>query len=188
MQEYESVNITNPTSENFTWRWNGEPYEIKAGETKGFAKNVSFHLAKHLSAKMVEAEFPKKETFNNDQERNAEAVKFAQLVLYDNPARRMALFKILRDTKLVMDVIMAYPFKGFLEGKLVGTMEDYKDFVKKEGGTFETEPKGKPTLEGLMDEISSLKKLVEEKSTFEKNFLKENPKINTEIKSKTKPE
>lgn len=164
MKEFESVLITNPTAEDFTWRWNGEPYTIKVGETKGFASPVSFHLAKHLSTKMIDKDFPRKKKFANDVERNQEANRFSQLVLFDNPRRRIALFKILNDVKLVMEVIKSYPFKGFLEGDYLGHMDDYKNFVKENGGTFE-EVKGKPTLESLQEKIEALEAKLAEKAT-----------------------
>jgi len=163
MKELESVVITNPTSEDYTRRWNGEPYMIAAGETKGFAMPVSFHIAKHLSTQIIEKDFPKKKKFLNEQERNTEALKYSNLVLFDNPRRRIALFKILRDVQLVMEVIAAYPFKGFMEGEFLGYMQDYKDYVEKSGGVFESTPKGKPTLESLMDKIESLEKKLGEK-------------------------
>jgi len=177
-REYESVVITNPTSEDFTRRWNGEPYEIKANETKGFAKFIAFHLAKHLSTKMLDGDFPKKKKFLNEQERNTEALKYSNLMLFDNPKRRIALFKILNDVQLVMGVIMAYPFKGFMEGEYLGYMQDYKDFVEKSGGTFETAIKGKPTLESLMEKIESLEKKLSAKgeTSVEKEPPKEPPK------------
>lgn len=162
-KEYESVVITNPTAEDFTRRWNGEPYEIKSNETKGFAKFIAFHLAKHLSTKMLDKDFPKKKKFLNEQERNAEALKYSNLMLFDNPKRRIALFRILNDVKLVIGVIMAYPFKEFMEGDYLGYMQDYRDFVEKSGGTFESAPIGKLTLESLMEKIESLEKKLAEK-------------------------
>lgn len=165
MKEFESVLISNPTAEDFTRRWNGEPYEIKANESKGFAKFIAFHLAKHLSTQMLEKDFPRKKRFLNEQERNIEALRHANLILFDNPKRRIALFKIINDIQLVMEVIAAYPFKGFMEGEFLGYMQDYKDFVEKSGGVFESAPKGKPTLESLMEKIESLEKKLTEKET-----------------------
>lgn len=166
MKELESVIVTNPTSEDFTRRWNGEPYTIVAGETKGFAAPVSFHLAKHLSTSMLEKDFPRKKKFLNEQEKNTESLKFSNLILFDNAKRRIALFKILNDVKMVMEVIAAYPFKGFMEGEFLGTMQEYKNFVKERGGKFEIEPKGKPTLEVLQEQIEELKKKLEEKEVL----------------------
>ena len=80
-QKLESVEITNPTSEDFTWRYNGSPYTIKAGERKAFAKPVAYHLAKHLSTKMVEQEAISKMTKKDLENPNAAIhVKVAQLI------------------------------------------------------------------------------------------------------------
>ena len=54
MAELDTIVLTNPTSKDFTHNFNGEPYTINAGETKAFAKFVGYHLAKHLSTKMIE--------------------------------------------------------------------------------------------------------------------------------------
>ena len=123
--ELESVEITNPTSDDFTWRYNGSPYTIKAGEKRAFAKPVAYHLAKHLSTKMVENEV----TVNKKDLENPNAaihVKIAQLNTYDTHERRIALYQIFGDEKRVTDLITRYPFKGF-----IGDMEAYKSFVEK---------------------------------------------------------
>lgn len=126
MAELESVQIHNPTSQDFTWNYNGEPYTVKAGETKSFARPVSFHLAKHLSSKMIDEEFRAKHAgadFRKDQQIAGE---LAQLAVFDNPFRRIALYKIFKDVQPVLEVIKAYPFKGF-----IGEMSEYENFVKR---------------------------------------------------------
>mgnify|MGYP001606124035 CR=1 FL=1 len=127
LKEYDSVVINNPTSEDFTQRFNGEPYTIKAGESKGYAKFVAFHLAKHLSTRMIESEIMEEMT-NKDlgDPRSAIHSKISQLQVHDTHERRIALYKILGDEDLVVQVISAYPFKGF-----IGEMEVYKSFVEK---------------------------------------------------------
>jgi len=185
--EFISVAVTNPTKEDFTQRFNGEPYLVPAGGTKNFSKYVSFHLAKHLSSRMIEADFPrtnKRTEKMTPQEVNREAAKFSQLTLYDNPKRRIALFKILRDTNLVMDVIISYPFKGFLEGEYHGQMEDYKNFVREEGGEFTDKGgKVKPTLELLQEQIEIL-----QSALLEKDKETPEPKKETIIKKEIKNE
>ena len=57
----------------------------------------------------------------NDQRKSLE---LAHRHVYDNPRRRINLYKILQDVSLVQEVIKAYPFKGF-----VGEMKEYEDFV-----------------------------------------------------------
>src|SRR3990167_5436744 len=132
MAEFDAVKLTNPTSESFTWNYNGEPYTIGAGETKDFSRHVGFHLAKHLSSKIVDLDYTeknKKFLFGNAQQdprvRAAQA-EHAQLMVFDNPKRRIALYKIFGDEKIAEEVIKAYPFKGF-----IGEMKEYVDFVEK---------------------------------------------------------
>lgn len=133
MAEFDSVKINNPTAEDFTVNFNGEPYSIKANESKDFAKYVGFHMAKHLSTKMIDAEYVeknKKFLYGNAQQdprvRAAQA-EHAQLMVFDNPLRRKALYKIMGDEKLAEEVVKSYPFKGF-----IGDMKEYVDFVAKE--------------------------------------------------------
>lgn len=127
LKEGDSVAITNPTSDDFTWNYNGEPYTVLAGETKSFGKFITFHLAKHLSSKMIEADFQAKIAKIKDKEAKRFAQgEAAQTQVFDGPKRRIALYKILGDIQIVEEVIKAYPFKGF-----IGEMSEYQDFVAK---------------------------------------------------------
>ena len=127
-QELESVEISNPTSEDFTWRYNGSPYTLKAGERKSFAKPVAYHLAKHLSTKMIEKDAADSMTKKDVENPNAAIhVKIAQLNTYDTHERRIALYKIFGDETRTTDLITRYPFKGF-----IGDMEVYRSFVEKQ--------------------------------------------------------
>jgi len=129
MQELdlESVNITNPTDADFTWRFNGTPYTILAKETKQFAKPVAYHLAKHLSIQMTVSDLMKTATKKDLDNPNAAIhVKVAQLSTYDTHERRIALYKILGDENRVTEAIQRYPFKGF-----IGDMNIYQEFVEK---------------------------------------------------------
>jgi len=128
MEKLEVLSITNPTSADFTWNYNGEPYTIKAKETTSFFKPVAFHLAKHLSTKMIVDDAKSNLTKKEEETPNAAAhVKIAQLGTYDTHERRIALYQIFRNENLVIDLITRYPFKGF-----IGDMEMYKKFVAKE--------------------------------------------------------
>mgnify|MGYP001565960878 CR=1 FL=1 len=129
MQELdlESVNLTNPTDADFTWRYNGTPYTILAKETKQFAKPVAYHLAKHLSTQMVTSDIMKTATKKDMENPNAAIhVKAAQLTTYDTHERRIALYKILGDQARVVEVVTRHPFKGF-----IGEMSIYQEFVEK---------------------------------------------------------
>lgn len=120
MAELDTIRLKNPTNKDFTWKYNGEPYTIKANEEKAFAKFVGFHLAKHLSSQMMNDEVPAE-----DKKDPNKSLELAHRMVYDNPRRRIALYKILQDTGLVQEVIKAYPFKGF-----VGEMSEYEEFVR----------------------------------------------------------
>lgn len=130
MAELDAVQIKNPTLEDFTHNYNGEPYTIKVGETKSFAKYVAFHLAKHLSTKMIVEDLEKKATKKELEELQTKAnsrlaSSIGQLNVYDSPERRIALYKMLGNKDLVQTVIKSYPFKGF-----VGEMATYDKFVE----------------------------------------------------------
>lgn len=126
-EDLTSVTITNPTNEDFTWNYNGEPYTVKAGEDAAFAKPVAYHLAKHLSTKMV-VEDVKKGMSKKDiaDPRSPLHVKVSQLSTYDTHERRIALHKILKDGDKVLELITRYPFKGF-----IGDMTEYQKYVEK---------------------------------------------------------
>lgn len=123
----DSIEITNPTSEDFTQRFNGEPYTIASKETKSYPGPLSFHIAKHLSTKMVQDDEKKTFTKKDREDPNSRKhLKVAQLSTYDTHERRIALYKILGDKDLVLECIKRYPFKGF-----IGEMSVYEDFVQK---------------------------------------------------------
>lgn len=126
MQELEIIYITNPTSEDFSWRFNGELFTVKKGEKSGFAKPVACHLAKHLSSKMIVDEALNSVTKKEFADAKSPIhVKISQLSSYDTHERRIALYKILGDEKVVIEVLTRYPFKGF-----IGIMDEYQKFVE----------------------------------------------------------
>ena len=120
MNELDVISLTNPTSEDFTVAYNGQPFTIKANETASFSKFVGFHIAKHLSTKMIEDDIPEKM-------KKAQPVLVAQRTVYDSHFRRIALYKILGNKDVVVQVIAAYPFKGF-----IGEMKEYEKFVEEQ--------------------------------------------------------
>ena len=127
LKDHDVVTIKNPTEEDFSWKFGGEMYGIKTGEVKGFSKFVAFHLAKHLSSKMITSELEKTMTKKQRENRN-DAIHYdiSQLNIYDTHQRRIALYKILESKELVEKVMTSYPFKGF-----IGDMSLYEDFVSK---------------------------------------------------------
>ena len=127
MAELDTQILTNPTAEDFTWNFNGEPYTLPKDSSKAFAKFVAYHLAKHLSSKMIEGDLNQELAKDKTKNLNQKALIISQAMIYDNPRRRIALYKILGDKTSVQEVIKAYPFKGF-----VGEMSEYENFVAKE--------------------------------------------------------
>lgn len=126
LKEHDAVLVKNPTSEDFSWKFNGELYTVKTKEIKSFSKFVALHLAKHLSTKMIVDEATEKMTKKEREDKNAPIHgKISQLGTYDTPERRIALFKILENIELAEYCVTLYPFKGF-----VGDMEIYKQFVE----------------------------------------------------------
>ena len=126
LKEHDSVSIKNPTSEDFSWKFNGENYTVGAGEEKSFSKYVAFHLGKHLSTKIIVGAV-KKEA---GEKALADAkspfhVRISQLSIYDTPERRIALHKMFNNVELVVAVIAQYPFKGF-----IGEMDIYKKYLE----------------------------------------------------------
>ena len=120
MAELDIIEVTNPTSEDFTVNYNGEPYLLKSGETKSFTKHVGYHIAKHLAHQMVNDSFTEKEY--KDQKKSLEIAKYS---VFDNPKLRIALYKVLRDVHNVEQTVLAFPYKGF-----IGEMDEYKQFVE----------------------------------------------------------
>lgn len=134
MAEFDSKTIINPTAEDFTWNYNGEPYTINAGETKAYSQHVAFHLAKHLSTKMIDEEYRKGKNgkfldgnAQMDPRVRAAQAEHAQMMVFDNILRRKALYRIMGNEVGAEEVIKAYPFKGF-----IGDMNEYVKFVAEE--------------------------------------------------------
>lgn len=121
MAEFDTTSITNPMKEDFAVNFNGERYEIGAGEQKSFPEFLAFHIAKHLSDKMLNDEVQK---IKNADKENPFNPRVGQMLVYDNPQRRMRLYDILGSKARVEACINAYPFKGF-----IGELEEYDNYV-----------------------------------------------------------
>lgn len=180
------VRVHNPTKEKFIVRFNGEPYALEGEETKTFSYAVGLHLAKHLSDKMVAEENPPQLKKNpTEREINREETRVSQLKVFDNPKRRIALYRILEDTLRVQDVILNYNFKGF-----IGEMDIYKDFVIKHGDKFIEKDLNKKKL----TDTEKLAKLEKEMAELKEALVKtkeEKPKVGRpkkeEIPEEVKP-
>jgi len=123
MAELDTLGLTNPTKEDFEIRFNGELYRVGAGEVKSFPEFLAFHVAKHLSDKMLSVEIEKIRKAHSD---NPYRPQVGQLMIYDNAKRRIALFDIFGNKEKVEACIASYPFKSF-----IGEMKDYDEHVTK---------------------------------------------------------
>ncbi len=120
--EYDTVEVFNPLKEEFVVRFNGQPYKLASKEKKPYPFFLAFHIAKHLSDLLLQPELQKIKKERGNGEFNP---KNAQLMVYDNPKRRMALYEILGKEELVQGCIEAFPFKAFL-----GVMKDWTDYLE----------------------------------------------------------
>ncbi len=132
--EYDTVEVFNPLKEEFIVRFNGQPYKLGSKEKKPYPFFLAFHVAKHLSDLLLQPELQKiKKEKGGNGEFNP---KNAQLMVYDNPKRRMALYSILGSEKLVQGCIEAFPFKAFL-----GEMKDWTKFLEDQESEKVEKPK-----------------------------------------------
>jgi hypothetical protein len=123
MAELDTCSITNPRDTDFTGRYNGELYRVRAGETKVYPKYLVYHLAKHLSNEMLDKET--RELIAKHQEASPFVPQVGILMNHDNPARRKYLFDILGSREEVESCLKALGFKSF-----VGEMKEYDDYVE----------------------------------------------------------
>lgn len=139
MAEYETITVKNITGDDFSVRFNGEMYSIAKDGEKVFPRFLGFHAAKYMSDSILGNEA--KEMQNADSQ-NPYAPAASQLMIHDNPRRRILLYDILGDTTMVEECVNSYPLKAF-----IGEMETYLDYVteseKKAYAKKNPEPKGK---------------------------------------------
>ncbi len=124
MAELDTIALYNPTKEDFSHRFNGEMYTIPAQGRKEWPQFLALHMARHFSDVLMESVLDKLKNSKEAKEGNPYHPQVGQLMLYDNPTRRIALYKILKSKENVERVINEFPFKGF-----IGTMEEYDKFV-----------------------------------------------------------
>lgn len=137
MAEYETIQITNPTKEAFSCRFNGEMYTLQPSETRSYPQFLSFHIAKHLSNKMLDKEARKlMEQFKE----NPFVPQVSVLMNHDNPSRRIALYDIFSSRESVEACLKACLFKSF-----VGEMTTYDTYVAKKELKEETSSEPAPS-------------------------------------------
>jgi hypothetical protein len=140
--EYETIEITNPTKEDFSCRFNGEMYSLHAGASRSYPRFLAFHIAKHLSNRMLQGEMDKLQKKHG--ETNPFVPQIGILMNHDNPQRRAVLFDIFGSKEGVESCLAQLQFKSF-----VGDMSEYDAYVSKKTkksepaapGSFEPEKK-----------------------------------------------
>lgn len=123
MAELDTLGILNPTTDDFEVRFNGELYKLAKGAEKAYPEFLAFHIAKHLSDKILSVEIEKIRKKATD---NPYRPQVGQLMVYDNAKRRIALYDILKSKEVVQRCIEAFNFKAF-----IGEMTDYDEYVAK---------------------------------------------------------
>lgn len=132
MAEFDTIPVHNPMNEDWMHRFNGEAYILKAQETKFFPVGLAFHIAKHLSEKALAPELAK----IKEEKPGQEDPRVPQLMIYDNPSRRIALYNILGTKELVETCVRNTNLKGF-----IGEMSVYDEYVaNKTGQTVKATP------------------------------------------------
>ena len=131
MAEYETIAVKNPLKESFSVNFNGEPYRLEAGEEKHFPKFLAYHIAKHLSNHIIGAEIIKMKAKKDYREVRENPLN-SQMMNYDNPQRRIALFDILGSKETVQECVSVSPLKGF-----IGNMSEYDTYVEKSSKKIE---------------------------------------------------
>lgn len=123
MADFDSIAVHNPEKGEFMVRFNGEPYTLQSGETRHWPAFLAYHVAKHLSDQILGREVLKIKKDISDG--NPYKPQHAQLMVYDNPSRRIALYDILGSKVEVENCIKAFNFKGF-----IGDMREYDEHVE----------------------------------------------------------
>lgn len=121
MAELDSIVVYNPTDKDFSCRFNGELYTVPAHGQKEWAQFLALHVAKHFSDALLNVQV---EEIKKTPSESPFRPEITQLIIHDNPKRRIALYTVLRNKENVERVITAFPFKGF-----IGEMNEYDAFV-----------------------------------------------------------
>lgn len=161
MAVLDTIEVTNPTKEDFAVRFNGELYALQAGEKRAWPAFLANHIAKHLSDKMLCDEIAALKRVASD---NPYRPQVAQLMVYDNPKRRMTLYQILKSEALVEECIKAFNFKSF-----VGNIRDYAEFVEKEDAKEERRKAAKEVYDRAIESKKGKVDVTEKTSDTEKD-------------------
>lgn len=94
---------------------------LKAGATRSYPMYVAFHLAKHLTNKMLGKEAA---VLREQYKESVYVPQEATLMNHDNPSRRIALYDVLGNKEAVQEFFLRVPLKAF-----VGDMTIYDRHV-----------------------------------------------------------
>lgn len=134
MAELDQIRITNPTDEDITTYYNGEPYSLKAREERTEPQHLARHMAKQISDREVQNEVNEMWQKSLKTKTPLSDTLRAQYALNDNMIRRRWLYRCLRHKDQVLEVLKRYPqFKGF-----IGEENEFDMFVMQ----YEEEQKG----------------------------------------------
>lgn len=123
MAELDTCTIRNPLTIDFSARYNGELYTVRAGETKTYPKYLVYHLAKHLSNQMLDKEV--RELIKIYEKESPYVPQVGALMNHDNPTRRRYLYDILQSKSEVESCLKQLEFKSF-----IGDMREYDSYVE----------------------------------------------------------
>ncbi len=125
--EFDTLEVYNPMDVEFVCRFNGELYKLGAKSSKTYPQFLAFHIAKHLSDKLLEPELLALKRKNDESKRpTAYNPRNAQLIIYDNVSRRKTLYNVFRDKELALLCIKQFPFKDF-----IGNVAEWEEYVLK---------------------------------------------------------
>jgi len=142
MAKLDQISVENYTDRDFEVRFDSEVYHLEAGEKRTENQFLARHMAKHLSDREMEIIYAKEEAKYKKKKEEVPTGMKTRICQYDNPARRIALYKILRSKKQVEQVLTDYPNFGAklrmnkptefacVGGIGVGDEQDYHDFVE----------------------------------------------------------
>ena len=134
----DTIKVCNPTDRDFEVRYDGEKYELAAGEETFHVAPLARHMAKHLSDREMAISWAKEEAKYKKRKETAPGALKTQMVMYDNPERRIVLHQVLKKREQVELVLTHYPQFGarVTTGKptvfeCIGDISIYDNFVEK---------------------------------------------------------
>lgn len=136
MATLDTIKVCNPTDRDFEVYFDKERYKLRAGEEVVHTQYLARHMAKHLSDRELAIQWAKEEVKYRRKKELAPSARKTQLLMYDNPERRIWLYKILKNKVQVEETLAAYPqfgvrssATGKREFECIGDISIYDSFV-----------------------------------------------------------